>query len=348
MILFRKNDKPLRRIIKVFWFQLFFCHDQSTDFCKFGDNSKSPHTIISSSPIEHVEFEGLSFDIKREDLIHPEFGGNKWRKLKYNLERARHEGHKKILTFGGAWSNHIHATAQACAEFGFESIGVIRGEKPPVLSTTLAAAEESGMQLVFVSRDEYREKGEPFFKAWLHDELGSFYLVPEGGSNYLGVQGCTEILDEQTKAYDLISCACGTGATLAGLILSLQSSQKALGFSALKGGFMKDEVAKHLGYALGNMLATEEYLKSFDIIENYHFGGYAKTDPELIRFIRHFQTETGIALDAVYTGKMIFGLVDMISSGKIDASEKVLAIHTGGLQGNAGIEQRLGENLFGA
>lgn len=278
--------------------------------------------------------------------MHPEYGGNKWRKLKYNLERARHEGQKTILTFGGAWSNHIYATALACQDQGFGCIGVIRGEAPKQYSETLTAAHKAGMKLFFVTRQEYREKEESFFKAWLHDELGSFYLIPEGGSNYLGVQGCTEILDSETRDFDLITCASGTGATLAGIVLSLQEQQQALGFSALKASFMKDEVNKHLSFALGDNSILSEYTTQFDVIEKYHFGGYAKTSPELIDFIEAFYRSTSIKLDCIYTGKMIFGLVDMIKQGLINNAQKVLAIHTGGLQGNAGIEKRIGRDLF--
>ena len=277
-----------------------------------------------------IQYQGRNFSIKLLDEIHPTYGGNKFYKLKYNLEQARHAGRDTILTFGGAWSNHIYATAAACAENGFKSIGVIRGEEPKELSATLQFAKQKGMKLFFVSREEYREKNEPFFKAWLRDELGSFYLIPEGGSNFYGVQGCTEILGKGEMPCDEIWCSCGTGATLAGIILSLQPHQKAIGVSALKGDFMRDEVTKHLTFALGSVEAAQEYSDRFEIVDDAHFGGYAKTTPELIDLIADFKKETGIQLEPVYTAKMIWALL------RSHSKSNQLAIHTGGVQGLAG------------
>ena len=277
-----------------------------------------------------IQYQGRNFSIKLLDEIHPTYGGNKFYKLKYNLEQARHSGRDTILTFGGAWSNHIYATAAACAENGFKSIGVIRGEEPAELSATLQFAKQKGMKLLFVSREEYREKNEPFFKAWLRDELGSFYLIPEGGSNFYGVQGCTEILGKGERPCDEIWCSCGTGATLAGIILSLHPHQKAIGVSALKGDFMRDEVTKHLTFALGSAEAAQEYSDRFEIVDDAHFGGYAKTSPELIDLIADFKKETGIQLEPVYTAKMIWALL------RSHSNSNQLAIHTGGVQGLAG------------
>ena len=277
-----------------------------------------------------IQYQGKRFFIKLLDEIHPTYGGNKFYKLKYNLEQARHYGRDTILTFGGAWSNHIYATAAACAENGFKSIGVIRGEEPKELSATLKFAKQKGMKLLFVSREEYREKNEPFFKAWLRDELGSFYLIPEGGSNFYGVHGCTEILGKEERPCDEIWCSCGTGATLAGIILSLKPHQKAIGVSALKGDFMRDEVTKHLTFALGCFEAAQGYSDRFEIVDDAHFGGYAKTTPELIALIADFKKETGIQLEPVYTAKMIWALL------RSQSIPNQLAIHTGGLQGLAG------------
>lgn len=289
--------------------------------------------IFVSAVNKTIQYQEKEFTLKLLDEIHPTYGGNKFFKLKYNLEQARHAGRDTILTFGGAWSNHIYATAAACAENGFKSIGVIRGEEPKELSATLQFAKQQGMNLFFVSREEYREKGEPFFKAWLRDELGSFYLIPEGGSNFYGVQGCTEILTEDDSEYDQIWCACGTGATLAGIILSLKSHQTAVGVSALKGDFMRDEVMKHLTQSLGSYEVAQEYTDKFEIIDDAHFGGYAKTTPELLEFMKAFKSQTDIQLEPVYTAKMMWALIQNTRS-----PSKILAIHTGGLQGLKGFE----------
>lgn len=274
-----------------------------------------------------IQYQNQEFSVKLLDEVHPAYGGNKYFKLKYNLEQAQHAGRDTILTFGGAWSNHIYATAAACAEKGFRSIGVIRGEEPREYSNTLKFATEQGMRLVFVSREEYREKDEPFFKAWLRDELGSFYLIPEGGSNYYGVQGCTEILGAGDEKYDEIWCACGTGATLAGIILSLKPHQQAVGVSVLKGDFMRDEVMKHLRFSLGSFDVAKEYEDRFDIVDDAHFGGFAKTTPELLQLITDFRNETDIQLEQVYTAKMMWAFLQK------PTPENRLAIHTGGLQG---------------
>lgn len=282
-------------------------------------------------PINHIHFAGRSFSILRDDLSHPHYGGNKWRKLKYNLERARHEGHDTILTYGGAWSNHIYATAMACREHGFRSIGVIRGEEPEKYSDTLEDARDAGMQFFFVSRAEYREKEEPFFKAWLRTELGRFYQVPEGGSNFLGVQGCTEILDERCRDFELICCASGTGATATGIALSLQDHQRLRVYSALKGIDVREQMKMHLLYALGDEEAADEVLQQVEVAADSSLGGYAKTTPGLIEFIRQFHGDTGVMLDAVYTGKMVYAM------SKEAAGESALIVHTGGQQGNRGV-----------
>lgn len=281
---------------------------------------------------KEIRYQGQDISIKLLDEAHPTYGGNKFFKLKYNIDQARHMGRDTILTFGGAWSNHIYATAAACAENGFKSIGVIRGEEPKTYSATLQFAQEKGMKLFFVSRNEYKEKNEPFFKAWLRDQLGSFYLIPEGGSNFYGVQGCAEILGEEDRLHNEIWCACGTGATLAGIILSLRSHQRAIGVSALKGDFMRDEVMKHLMLSLGSEEVAQEYVDRFEIVNDAHFGGYGKTTPDLLAFIMDFKDGTGIQLEPVYTAKMMWALIQRTpEAGR-------LAIHTGGLQGLAGFD----------
>lgn len=279
---------------------------------------------------------GLRVYIKREDQIHPTVSGNKWRKLKYNLHEAKTQGHDTLLTFGGAYSNHIYATAAAAHEAGFKSIGIIRGEelvdKP--LNKTLSFATEQGMQLVFVDREAYRQKSESNFIKTLEEEYGKFYLLPEGGTNNLAIKGCEEILCDNDKQYDIVCCAVGTGGTISGIIAASLRDQHVLGFSALKGDFLKSEVQ----ILLENYSAKK--FKNWSINTDYHFGGYAKTNHELLDFITDFEQRHHVPLDQVYTGKMMFGIYDLISKNHFRSGAKILLIHTGGLQGalNSGIK----------
>ena len=277
--------------------------------------------------------------VKRIDLIHPLVNGNKWYKLKYNIERALASEHKTLLTFGGAWSNHIHATAAAGKLAGLKTIGIIRGEESATPSATLQFAKEQGMQLEFVSRLDYEERATEEFKAWLHDRFGAFHLVPEGGSNYYGVNGCMEILsDDEVQHFNYAACACGTGATLAGMLLSAKSNLQFIGFSALKGGeFLTDEVIKHIEYFLMDRTLAEEYREQFTIDTRFHFGGYGKWNEELVSFIRTMEKEHSLPLDQVYTGKALYGVLKRVESGEIAAGSKVLFVHTGGLQGRQGL-----------
>ncbi|MFL9830680.1 pyridoxal-phosphate dependent enzyme [Flavobacterium sp. ST-87] len=274
----------------------------------------------------------VSITIKREDLIHPVVSGNKFRKLKYNLRQAKIENKKKLLTFGGAFSNHIAAVAFAARENGFESIGIIRGEELKDKITqnpTLEFARECGMQLEFVSREQYRSKNEVTFLEELKLKFGDFFLIPEGGTNKLAVKGCEEILTDQDKQFDYICCAVGTGGTISGIINSSFSHQKVLGFPALKGDFLQDEIRIFVQN------------KNWDLINSYHFGGYGKVNEELITFINDFYTDNQIPLDPVYTGKMVFGVIDMIQKNYFPAQSNILLIHTGGLQGIQGMNAKL-------
>lgn len=274
----------------------------------------------------------VSLYIKREDLIHPVVSGNKFRKLKYNLIEAQTQKFKKILTFGGAFSNHIAAVAAAGQRQGFETIGVIRGEelKDKIgQNPTLQWAYDCGMQLEFVSRQTYRNKNDVSFLADLHKKFGSFYLVPEGGTNDLAVRGCTEILTPADESFDYICCPVGTGGTIAGLINGSKPCQKVLGFPALKGQFLSDEIRK---------FATNP---NWELLTAYDFGGYGKIDETLVQFMNQFYRQTGIPLDPVYTAKMVFGVIDLIDRGYFPEGSKILMIHTGGLQGIAGMNQEL-------
>ncbi len=284
-----------------------------------------------------LEDKGVELFIKREDLIHPYVSGNKYRKLKHNLIEAKRQKAKAILTFGGAYSNHIAATAAAGKINGFETIGVIRGDElakdiDNVLeyNKTLKLAYESGMKFKFISREDYRNKNQESFLNKLQDEFNEFYLVPEGGSNKLAVKGCEEILTNEDEKFNYICSAVGTGGTIAGLINSVNDNQKVIGFPALKGSFLESEIDK---FSNRN--------DNWSLEKEYHFGGYGKFDERLISFINYFKENTTVPLDPIYTGKMVYGIIDMISNNKFQRGSKILAIHTGGLQGVEGVNQKL-------
>jgi 1-aminocyclopropane-1-carboxylate deaminase len=292
-------------------------------------NSKiiSQNEIIKSSLIKGVELV-----IKREDKIHPFISGNKYRKLKYNLIAAKQQNFDVLLTFGGAYSNHIVAIAAAGKEFGFKTISIIRGEElvhKISENPTLTFAQKCGMQFKFVSREDYRKKNDPRFLSALENEFGNFYALPEGGTNELAIKGCEEILTEEDTIFDYVCAPVGTGGTISGLINSAKEHQKVLGFSALKGNFLQEEIKSFTSK------------NNWELITDYHFGGYGKINSELITFINQFKERTGIPLDPVYTGKMLFGIVDLIRRDYFKKGSKILAIHTGGLQGIQGMNMKL-------
>ena len=296
-------------------------------------------TKVGYSPVQLLEEPalapfGVTIYLKRDDLLHPEVSGNKWRKLKHNLTEATAQGKGTILTFGGAYSNHIYATAAAGQLFGFKTVGIIRGEETLPLNPTLEFARNCGMRLLHVDRTAYANKYQWEFLESLSDHFGDFYLLPEGGTNALAVKGCAEIVPEINIDFQYICCCCGTGGTLAGLVASLAPHQRALGFSVLKGGdFLVGEV-KQVLKAYRNAFEGMPFVSSnFQIVKDYHFGGYAKTSPELYQFIRSFEQRHGILLDQVYTGKMLAGLYDMIQKGHFKAGQTIVVVHTGGAQG---------------
>ncbi len=254
--------------------------------------------------------------------------GNKYFKLKYNLNRALEEGYHTLLTFGGAFSNHILATAQAGREFGMPTIGVIRGEELADIwkdNPTLRMASEAGMRLIFVSRENYGKKTDPPYIRNLRKELGPFYLLPEGGTNELAVLGCEEILTAEDSNFGYICCPVGTGGTMAGLVNASAEGQEVLGFASLKGHYFQEDIRK---FTPG---------ENWKVLSDYHFGGYARISEKLILFINNFLFETGIPLDPVYTGKMMFGLMDLAERDFFPVGTSILAIHTGGLQGIEGM-----------
>ncbi len=301
---------------------------------------------VSPTPLQRIhdpflDDKGITLYIKRDDTIHPKISGNKWRKLKYNLIQAKEEGHTTILTFGGAYSNHIAATAAAAKAYGFRAIGVIRGDElDENANPTLAGAAADGMQLEFVSREVYRKKYQPEYSTALADKFGPFYQLPEGGSNPLALAGCKEIVDEIDRPFDVIVTAVGTGGTLAGLVSGLPPASSALGISVLKGAaYLDQEVSALLGSLPQKPGAT------WKINHDYHVGGYARFTDPLVSFINDFKARHQVPLDPVYTGKMMMALFDMIEKKVFKPGTTLVALHTGGLQGIAGFNQRNSQQI---
>ncbi len=276
---------------------------------------------------------GANLWVKRDDLIHLVISGNKYRKLRYNLDDLISQGFKQVLTFGGAHSNHIAATAYLCKKKNMDSIGIIRGEAPRIPSTTLQQASEFGMKLIHVSRSTYKRRNEEDYLAALRKQFPAAYLIPEGGANALGVKGCEDIVTEcqQEIDFDFITVDCGTGATLAGMVRKLLPHQKAVGVQVLKAAdFISKEVQRF----------SPSHVGSFEVQTDYHFGGYAKYQPELISFMQWFYGETGIKLDPIYTGKQFFAVFDLLKKGHFPKGATIVLTHTGGLQGIEGFEER--------
>ncbi|MCC5667647.1 pyridoxal-phosphate dependent enzyme [Nostoc sp. CHAB 5784] len=305
-------------------------------------------------PLQQINSEiarnaGVDLYVLRLDLMHPLVNGNKWFKLKYNLLEAKEKNFTTLLTFGGAYSNHIYATAAAGNLFGFRTIGVIRGEERLPLNPTLSFAVQQGMQLVYLNREMYRQRNTPALEEYLRQRFGEVFIIPEGGSNLNGIRGCTEIIDRAMPtagyayAFDHICVACGTATTIAGIALSLHEGQRAIAFPVLKNGaFLAQEIESLLTNYLTSGLPTPSTSPpSWELICDYHFGGYAKVNDELLLFSQQFMEEHGVPLDYVYTAKMFYGVMDLLKQGFFSKGDSLLLVHTGGLQGNVGMEERL-------
>lgn len=281
--------------------------------------------------IQHPLFDekGLKFFIKRDDLIHPLISGNKWRKLKYPLNKARAENKNHLVTFGGAYSNHLLATAAAATKFGFKSTGFVRGET--VDNDTLFMCRLHGMQLLFTDRDNYRDKP-ALFQQYFGGDTAAFF-IDEGGASAEAANGCSELVPELPQTYQHLFCACGTGTTAAGIINGITAGQVPTQFHAIpvfKGGdFMRHEIDKYL-------LAPASYQLHTD----YHFGGYAKTTPALINFIKEFIAATGILIEPVYTGKMLYAIFDLAQKNYFKPGDDILAVHSGGIWGLLGMKDK--------
>lgn len=291
--------------------------------------------IYTITPVEQIENKlldkaGVRLLIKREDLNHAFISGNKWWKLKYNIEKALIEKKQTILTFGGAFSNHIYATAAAADENNLKSIGIIRGEETPPLNHTLSFAKSRQMELHYLSREDYRKKNDPKFIQQLYERFGDFYLVPEGGTNELAVKGCAEFaLKELSKIdFDFLCLPVGTGGTMAGVVSGLAGNKEVLGVSVLKNGdFLHDDIRKLIhdftGVSYGN----------WSVLTSYHHGGYAKVTKKLMEFVSAMKERHNLPLDHVYTGKLMWALMNEVEAGRFPRGSTVLALHTGGLQG---------------
>lgn len=287
--------------------------------------------ILQENSVKNIQLTTQVY-LKPEYQIHPDVSGNKFRKLKYNIEQFQSGDFDCILTFGGAFSNHIAATAAAGNALNIPTMGIIRGAElaqKMEINPTLNFAKSCGMKLKFISRESYRSKNSPNFLKELEQNHPNAYIIPEGGTNELAVKGCEEILTDNDEQFDVICCAVGTGGTISGLINSSLSHQKIIGFPALKGSFLSQDIRKFVKQT------------NWELCHDYHFGGYAKVNSELIDFMNAFKQNFGISLDPIYTGKMVFGIFDLLDKGFFSKTAKILVIHTGGLQSIAGMNQRL-------
>ena len=284
---------------------------------------------------------GVQVFIKRDDVLHKHVQGNKWRKLKYNLLKAKELEKSQLVTFGGAFSNHIHATAAAGRMFGFQTIGLIRGDELDNLSPTLAFAQEVGMELVYLDRTTYRRRKEADFLRSIEEQYPDAFIIPEGGSNALALKGVGEIVSEvdeqmQERSSMIWCVGVGSGGTMAGIIRDVKDTDTVMGFSALKGDFVDEMVASFLDKPYSN----------WQIWKDGHFGGFAKWKPDLVDFINNFYESTGIPLDPIYNGKLWYRLNDLILDGYFEKGSQIMVIHTGGLQGIEGFRQRFGDELL--
>ena len=308
--------------------------------------------LVLPSPEQRIEtgwsqVAGIELFIKRDDLIHPVISGNKWRKLKYNLLEMQKEGLNRLLTFGGAHSNHLAATAEVGRILGVETIGIVRGDElNPGSNGTLRHCASSGMELHFLTRSEYRLRDDSEFLNKLRHKFAGSYVVPEGGANAEGMCGCAEVVSEFERPYDFVFLAAGTGTTAAGMITALHPEMRLCVVPVLKGNFLRDAISQMIEKSRNDELQTSTGFANWEVIENYEAGGYAKMSAELVELMREFYRETDIKLDPVYTAKAMLALKEQTNTGKIPHGSRVLFLHTGGLQGIPEMEKRVGTRIF--
>ena len=292
-----------------------------------------------STPVQEfyhptLEKAGVRLMVKREDQNHPFISGNKWWKLKYNLEEARRLDKKTLLTFGGAYSNHIYAVAAAAEECNFKSIGIIRGEKVVPLNPTLRFATRHGMRLHYISREDYRKKNETDYIQQLHNTFGDFFSIPEGGTNLFAVKGCSEFAQSLLSIdFDYLCLASGTGGTMAGIIEGFASKREVIGVSVLKGDFLTQEITNLLKISATDKKISSPVYGKWQVLTSYHHGGYAKVPDALKKFIREMYQQHNLPLDPVYTGKLMWAVLEEVKKGFFKRGSTILALHTGGLQG---------------
>ncbi|MCR8924243.1 pyridoxal-phosphate dependent enzyme [Dasania sp. GY-MA-18] len=302
-----------------------------------------PYAAVEAISYEPWLAKQVVVSVLRLDQFFPQLSGNKYFKLKHNLSHAQAQGYSRVISFGGAYSNHIHALAYAAQQYGMQALGIIRGDHGYAANPTLSDAQAWGMQLQFVSRSEYKRRAEPEYVRSLQQQYPDAWVIPEGGSNALAVQGCAEIAEHIRQGlgdnFDTVLLPCGTGATLAGVAMGLPPSKQVLGVAVLKGeGYLEAEVQRYLAQVANNSHAK------WQICHDYHGGGYAKCDVALARFINNFP----IALEPVYSGKLFFALDAMINSAAIAPGSRIVLIHTGGMQGLRGMQAIMDKRLAAA
>jgi 1-aminocyclopropane-1-carboxylate deaminase/D-cysteine desulfhydrase-like pyridoxal-dependent ACC family enzyme len=297
-----------------------------------------------NAKIVPVKLPGVTKNIKvfmkRTELVHPIISGNKWYKMKYNIDEMLKQKKDTLLTFGGAFSNHIHATAEAGKLFGFKTIGIIRGEEYEPLNITLQHAKKNGLELHYINRTKFRERDTKEFIDELKDKFGDVYILPLGGTNTIALKGCAEIVETVDIDFDYICSASGSGGTFAGIVAGLDGKQKGIVFPALKGGEFLKKIIENLVYNY-----TGKRYNNWEINTDYHFGGFAKLTTELVNFTTEFEKLNGFPLDYIYTNKMMYGIADLIQKGFFNEGEKIIAVHSGGLQGNEGMKSRFNSLL---
>jgi|LakMenE18May11ns_1017448.scaffolds.fasta_scaffold9959603_17 1-aminocyclopropane-1-carboxylate deaminase len=323
---------------------LFNPQDISRDF-KPDFSFFSQHDSLTKL-VQHVKYDVFNFDVLRLDLMNEFWGGNKLFKLKENIQFVLDNKLKGVVTFGGANSNHLYATAALCNQFNLPCVVLVRGEAKLRQTSTLTFMESKGATIYNLNRTDYKNKNQPEFLAYIEKLFPDFHIIPEGGNNLLGIKGCESILPGLQNNYDYILCACGTATTFTGIYNASLKNQIVIGISVLKGAnrLIHDVNARLLNlnskpYIEENRELTGEIISS-TILNDYAFSGYAAFDKELIEFKNNFETETSIPLDYIYTSKLFYGASDLIRKKRISETKKVLIIHCGGLQGNADYEAR--------
>lgn len=304
------------------------------------------NAVLEKLISEEIDSRGISIYVKRDDLIHPEVSGNKWRKLKFNVDICRNAKKDGILTFGGAFSNHLLATASACHSIGLKSVGIVRGDELDSQSNhTLRRCSELNMELKFISREEYRMISDKSYLADVAHEFPNYHIVPEGGANYYGMIGCQEILKEIDFDFDSVFVAQGTTTTSCGLLLGLKEKQELFAVPVLKGFDAEKEMKSIFEYSGIEEEWLQDAFEKLNILDEFHFGGYGKFNDELLSFIKTFYLNHHIKLDPVYTGKAMFAMMKELENEKWNG-KSIVFIHTGGIQGAESIEKKSGVRLF--